>query len=78
MQLKVQRIGESYGVLLPEQLLKALALAEGSMVNVEEQAGSLRFTRDLQSGPAEEVQRQIDIFLETESLHRESYRELAK
>ncbi len=73
MQLKVRKIGNGYGVLLPKQLLEEMAVAEGSVLNVEKHEGVFQMT------PVdEEFTRQVEAFLRTEALHRNTYRELAK
>jgi antitoxin MazE len=73
MNIKVRKIGNGYGVILPKQILESLALEEGSMVEVEKVEGTLRMT------PVDsEFTRQVEAFLSTEPLHRNTYRELAK
>lgn len=73
MELKIRKIGNGYGVLLPKQMLEDMAVAEGSLLNVERQGGVY------QMKPVdEEFSRQVEAFLRTEPLHRNSYRELAK
>ncbi len=73
MELKVRKVGNGYGVLLPRQLLDEMAIAEGSLLNLEKHEGVYRMT------PVdEEFTRQVEAFLRTEPLHRNSYRELAK
>jgi len=73
MELKVRKIGNGYGVLLPKQLLEELALEEGSMLEVEKVDGAYRMV------PADaEFSRQVEAFLRTEPMHRNTYRELAK
>jgi putative addiction module antidote len=73
MNIKVRKIGNGYGVILPKQLLKSLALEEGSEVEVEKVDGVLRMT------PVDDqFTRQVEAFLRTEPRHRNTYRELAK
>jgi antitoxin component of MazEF toxin-antitoxin module len=73
MELKVRKIGNGYGVLLPKQLLEDLALQEGSMLEVEREGSTIKLS------PADaEFTRQVEAFLRTEPLHRNTYRELAK
>ncbi len=73
MNLKIRKIGNGYGVLLPKQLLEELALEEGALLQVEKVAGVYQIT------PADaEFTRQVEAFLRTEPLHRNTYRELAK
>ena len=73
MQLKLRKIGNGYGVLLPKQLLEEMALAEGSLLEIERQ-GNVYQMRPVD----EEFTRQVEAFLRTEPLHRNTYRELAK
>ncbi len=73
MELKVRKIGNGYGVLFPKQLLEDMALQEGSKLEVIEVDGVL------QMSPADaQFTRQVEAFLRTEPLHRNTYRELAK
>ncbi|HEY4011255.1 MAG TPA: hypothetical protein VGM11_13960 [Acidobacteriaceae bacterium] len=73
MQLKVRKIGNGYGVLLPKQLLEDMALEEGSLVDVDKVGNVFQLT------PVdEEFTRQVEAFLRTEPQHRNTYRELAK
>ena len=73
MELKVRKIGNGYGVLLPKQLLDELALEEGSMLQVDKVNGTYQMV------PADdEFTRQVEAFLRTEPLHKNTYRELAK
>jgi len=73
MELKVRKIGNGYGVLLPKQLLEEMRVAENSVLNVEKVEGVYQMT------PLDgQFSRQVEAFLRTEPLHRNSYRELAK
>jgi antitoxin component of MazEF toxin-antitoxin module len=73
MELKVRKVGNGYGVLLPKQFMEELALEEGSLLGVEKVDGTYRLV------PADaEFTRQVEAFLRTEPLHRNTYRELAK
>ena len=73
MELKVRKVGNGYGVLLPKQFMEELALEEGSLLEVEKVDGTYRLV------PADaEFTRQVEAFLRTEPLHRNTYRELAK
>ena len=73
MELKVRKIGNGYGVLLPKQLLDDMHLREGSLLEVEQAAGAL-----LLKLADDQFTRQVEAFLRTEPAHRNSYRELAK
>jgi antitoxin component of MazEF toxin-antitoxin module len=73
MELKSRKIGNGYGVLLPKQLLDDLALEEGSMLEVKKVDGTYRMVPT-----DEQFTRQVEAFLRTEPLHRNTYRELAK
>lgn len=73
MELKIRKIGNGYGALFPKQLLDELALEEGSKLAIEKVDGTYRLV------PADdEFTRQVEAFLRTEPLHRNTYRELAK
>jgi len=73
LELKVRKIGNGYGVLLPKQLLEDLALEEGALLQVEKVEGVYQMT------PADaQFAAQVEAFLRTEPLHRNTYRELAK
>ena len=73
MQTKVRKVGNGFGVLLPKQLMEELGLNEGSLLDVEKVDGTYRI-KPLD----EEFTRQVEAFLRTEALHRNTYRELAK
>jgi len=76
MELKIRKIGNGYGVLLPKQLLEDLSLEEGSLLEVEKVAGAKSV---YQMTPADaQFTAQVEAFLRTEPLHRNTYRELAK
>ena len=73
MELKVRKIGNGYGVLLPKQLLDEMALEEGALIQVEK-AGNV-----YQLLPSDaQFTRQVEAFLRSEPRHRNTYRELAK
>ena len=73
MDLKVRKIGNGYGIILPKPLMDDLAVAEGSLLKAENRDGVLQMT------PVDvEFSRQVAAFLRTEGQHRRSYRELAK
>ena len=73
MQIKVRKIGNGYGVLLPKQFLDELDLSEGSLLSVEKRDNVYQL-----KPVDEEFTRQVEAFLRTEPFHRNSYRELAK
>lgn len=73
MELKVRKIGNGYGVLLPKQLLDEMALVEGASIHVEK-VGNVH-----QMSPVDaQFTRQVEAFLRSEPRHRNTYRELAK
>lgn len=73
MEIKVRKIGNGYGVLLPKPLMEDLAVHEGSLLKAENHNGVLHMT------PIDvEFSLQVEAFLRTEGQHRRSYRELAK
>ena len=73
MELKVRKIGNEYGVLLPKPLMDDLALGEGSLLKAENHHGVLHMT------PIDaDFSLQVEAFLRTEVQHGRSFRELAK
>ena len=73
MELKVRKIGNGYGVLFPKQLLEDMSLEEGALIEVDKVQGVY------QMKPVDEqFAAQVEAFLRTEPLHRNTYRELAK
>ena len=73
MELKVRKIGNGYGVLFPKQLMEEMHVTENSVVQVEK-VGNIHEMKPLD----EQFSRQVESFLRTERLHRNTYRELAK
>ena len=73
MELKIRKIGNGYGVLFPKQLLEEMHVTENSVVQVEK-VGEVYEMKPLD----EQFSRQVEAFLRTEPLHRNTYRELAK
>lgn len=73
MEVKIRKIGNGFGVILPKSLMEDLAVSEGSLLQAENRDGILQMT------PVDaEFSRQVEAFLRTEAQHRRSYRELAK
>ena len=73
MELKVRKIGNGYGVLLPKQLLEEMKATENSVLNVEKVDGVFQiFPYDPDFAAA------LKAYRDTEPDHRNSYRELAK
>ncbi len=73
MQLKVRKIGNGYGVLLPKQLLEDMRVTEGSILNVEKTGGVYQicpYDPDFAAA--------LKAFRDTIPRHRNTYRELAK
>ena len=71
MVMRVERIGERYGVLLTDEAMETLRLTEGAAVEirpVEEQ-------REIVYASVEAA---TESYLRTEPLHAQTYRELAK
>lgn len=81
MVLRIQRIGDGLGVMLPAEALEAMQLGEGAAVEVMAPEVQVlpapgQIARDeLQYADDEEV---LGAFFATEPDHRDSYRELAK
>ncbi len=73
MEIRIRKVGDEYGVILPKPLMDQMSVVEGSLLNVESHDGVLHMT------PVDaEFTRQVEAFLHTEGEHRRSYRELAK
>ena len=73
MELKLRKIGNGYGVLFPKQLIDDLRISEGAMLNVIKVDGVYQIT------PYDpEFAAALKAFRDTEPLHQNSYRELAK
>jgi antitoxin MazE len=76
MELKIRKIGNGYGVLLPKQLLDEMSLEEGSLLELEKVTGAKAV---YQMTPVDaQFTAQVEAFLRTEPFHRNTYRELAK
>jgi antitoxin MazE len=73
MELKVRKIGNGFGVLLPKQMLDESGLEEGSLLNVEK-VGAVYEMKPVD----DQFTRQVEAFLRSEPRHRNTYRELAK
>ncbi|MEK7413018.1 MAG: AbrB/MazE/SpoVT family DNA-binding domain-containing protein [Planctomycetota bacterium] len=74
LDLKIRKIGNSVGVILPKEALAHLHVEEGDSVSVTEGPdGSLRLS------PAKaEVTRQMDVVKDVMKRYRHTLRELAK
>lgn len=73
-ELKLRRVGNSVGLVLPKEVLSRLRLAEGDAVAVTEASdGSLRL-----SPSSPEVMRQLDQAQDVIRRYRSTLRELAK
>lgn len=74
LELKLRKIGNSVGVVLPKEALVHLKLGEGDSVSVTEGAeGSLYL-----SPSKAEVRRQMDVVQDVMKRYRHTLRELAK
>jgi putative addiction module antidote len=74
LELKLRKVGNSVGVILPKQALSHLKVGEGDTVSVTEAAdGSLRIS---QHKP--EVAKQMAVVQEVVKRYRNTLRELAK
>lgn len=73
MNVKIRKIGNSEGIIIPKELLETLGLAAGDEVNVILRDGSLRIL------PQEaDLSRQIEAAKEAMDKYRVALRELAK
>lgn len=74
LELKLRRVGNSVGVILPKEALAHLKVDEGDTVSVTEAAdGSLRL-----SPSKAEVVRQMEVVQDVMNRYRHTLRELAK
>jgi putative addiction module antidote len=74
LELKIRKVGNSVGVILPKQALTHLNVGEGDTVSVTEAAdGSLRIS---QHKP--EVAKQMAVVQDVLKRYRNTLRELAK
>ena len=73
MQIKLRKIGNGYGVLLLKQVIEALRVAEGDVLNLTET------TTGIELSPFDaNFSKQVEAFRRTEPRHRNSYRKLKK
>ncbi len=73
MELKVRKIGNGFGVLLPKQMLEEMKVTENSVLNVAKVDGVYQiFPYDPEFAAA------LEAFRDTEAEHQNTYRELAK
>lgn len=74
LDLKLRKIGNSVGIVLPKEALAHLKLREGDSVSVTDSAdGSLRL-----SPASADVKRQLDVIQDVIHRYRRTLRELAK
>jgi putative addiction module antidote len=74
LELKLRKVGNSVGVILPKEALTHLKLEEGDSVSVTEGPdGSLRL-----SPSKAEVTRQMEVVQDVMKRYRHTLRELAK
>jgi antitoxin component of MazEF toxin-antitoxin module len=78
MVLRVQRIGDEYGVVFPREALEALQLAEGAEVEVRPLANGANGAHAVPEHRYATVEEGLEAFRRTEHLHANTYRELAK
>lgn len=74
MELKLRKIGNSVGVILPKEALRHLKLGEGDTVSVTEAGeGSLRISQRSAA-----VNKQMELVQDIMHRYRHTLRELAK
>ncbi len=80
MVLRIQRIGDDYGVVFSREALEALRLAEGAEVEVRPVANGASATNGAHVNTVRYVSvgEALEAYRETLPQHREAYRELAK
>jgi putative addiction module antidote len=73
LELKLRKVGNSVGIVLPKQALAHLKVGEGDTVCLTDAAnGSLRMTAN------PEVSRQMEVVQDVMQRYRNTLRELAK
>lgn len=73
MELKIRKIGNGYGVLFPKQLMDDMRVSEDAILNIVKVDGVYQiFSHDPEFAAA------LKAFRDTEPLHQNTYRELAK
>jgi antitoxin MazE len=73
MKVKIRKVGNRYGIVLPRRVIERLPTAEGDVLNLTETATGIKlitFDRNFSE--------QVEAFRRTESRHRNSYQKLAK
>lgn len=74
LELKLRKVGNSVGIVLPKEALAHMKVEEGDVVTLTEAPdGSLRITPS-----SAEVRRQLDAAKDIISRYRNALRELAK
>ncbi len=73
LELKVRKVGNSLGLVLPKEVLAHLKLEEGDTVSVTEAQDGVRLTA---SNP--EFARSMEVFASLNRRYRNALRELAK
>jgi putative addiction module antidote len=72
-KLKIHKIGDSLGIILPEEVLKQLNVGEGDNVFVTETADGVQITTD---NP--EFERAMKAYKKVSQKYKNALRELAK
>ena len=72
MTFRVERIGDRLGILLTQQEIDALSIAENDHVEIQAVNGRLELR------PATSLPRHLESYRRTRPDHEETYRELAK
>jgi len=73
MKVRVRKIGEEYGVVLPKKIMERLGVTEGSTLVISVTDSGVHI-----SPLDHEFADQLAAFRRTEAKHRNSFRELAK
>jgi putative addiction module antidote len=73
MELKVRKVGNSLGVILPKEVISRLRVGAGDSLSLTEAAGSYRI-----SAYDPDVARQVDAGKKAMRRYRNALRELAK
>lgn len=73
MQIKIRKVGNAYGLLLPKQVMERLHLTEGSLLTLVDTEDGVRLT------PYDaDFAAQLEAFRRLEPRHRNTLRELSK
>lgn len=73
MQLEIKKIGDSYGVILPEEMISKLKVAEGDLIYLTEAMDGYHI-----SGLDPDCAETMEAFEDTYHQYQNAFKELAK